>query len=112
MRKFFLLRITRYALFFMTVPTLCWEVPCRKDQYKDHRASALGFGSVPIAVLCYPTSFVSRYSVLLRMSPFDASNDQTVFIRKIGQFFCICQYLEDSEQILKCRLKTRFAQTR
>ena len=112
MRKFFLLRITRYALFFMTVPTLYSEVPCRKDQYKDHRASARGFGSVLIAVLCYPTSFVSRYSVLLRMSPFDASNDQTVFIRKIGQFFCICQYLEDSEQILKCRLKTRFAQTR
>ena len=108
MRKFFLLRITRYALFFTTVPTLCGEVPCRKD----HRASALGFGSVSIAVLCYPTSFVPRYSVLLRMSPFDTSNDQTVFIRKIGQFFCVCQYLEDSEQILKCRLNTRFAQAR
>ena len=113
----------------MSAASLCSEAPCRKD----HQASVLGFEHLPMdrlcdlisvachlilllahlmTFLCYSTSSALRYSVFLRMIPFHASNDQAVFIAKIGQLFYICQDLEGGEQVAKCHLKTRFAQAR
>ena len=95
--------------YLMSVVRHLMSVTCHLIPWE---ACPIPLGYHPMWILSHSISFVPRYFVSLRMSPFDASNDQTVVVSKIRQSVCICQYLEGGEQILKCHVKTRFTQAR